>query len=183
MELLEIAPVIDPPPPALQELLNRPTPQFTPPFPSQNEPIKVLCKEQDPLSLFIHFLGHESIWLMCEATNKRAETFYTSDGHTLQEWQLLTPQEFHRWFALLFYISSAYQTRRADYWRQTEFYRHDLGRFMNRNRWDEIHRFWSINNAPRQLEDPWWYKIEPLMSGVRASALSGVIYSVFSSLY
>jgi hypothetical protein len=38
VELLETAPVIQPPPSSLQELLDTLTPQFTPPFPNQNDP-------------------------------------------------------------------------------------------------------------------------------------------------
>ena len=79
-------------------------------------------------------------------------------------------------------MSNALQKRRQDYWRDTELYGYKLGRFMSRNRWEQIHRFWSINNAPRQLEDPWWYKIEPVMTGVRRR-LSGGLFTVFSSLY
>jgi hypothetical protein len=182
VELLETAPVIQPPPSSLQELLDTPTPQFTPPFPNQNEPFKVLCKERDPLSLLMYFLSVESIWLMCNATNERAELFYAENECSSRPWSLVTPQEFYRWLALVFYMSNAWQTRRQDYWRDTELYGHKLGRLMSRDRWEQIHRFWCINNAPRQPEDPWWYKIEPIMTGIRQRCREAFLPSSWISI-
>jgi len=40
---------------------------------------------------------------------------------------------------------------------------------MGRNRWEQIHRFFTINSQPRKPDDPWWFKIDPILSNIRSN--------------
>ena len=53
-----------------------------------------------------------------------------------------------------------------DYWNPLMY---NIGRHMCRNRWQQIHRFLTINAGTQQSKDPWWWKIEPIASEIRSN--------------
>jgi Transposase IS4 len=57
------------------------------------------------------------------------------------------------------------------YWRSKM---HHFGQYMSKNRWEQIHRFLTISTTERQSEQPWYYKLEPLVSTIRFNIASAV---------
>ena len=45
---------------------------------------------------------------------------------------------------------------------------------MSKTRWEQIHRFLKINNIERQLGQPWWYKVDPMLTTVRTNIQNAV---------
>jgi hypothetical protein len=71
-------------PPVVHELVDAPPTDYTPLIRVANECFKVLRDERDPLSLFMYFLGgFESLSVVCNATNKRAEKHRADDDSAL----------------------------------------------------------------------------------------------------
>jgi Transposase IS4 len=62
--------------------------------------------------------------------------------------------------------------RRA-YWRM-----HELGRFISRDRFESIHRFFSLNNEnthPSPSKAPWFYKIQRISDLIRAACRNSYV--------
>jgi Transposase IS4 len=65
--------------------------------------------------------------------------------------------------------------RRHDHWP-------DFERYMSKFRWDQIHRFLTFNiestnlpqNEPQSITTPWFYRIEPVHSIIRANCIQAV---------
>ena len=74
-ETLEIAPASDAAPAAVHNAVKQSPTHFNPLIRVQKSPFQVRWNEQEPLHLFLRFLGGpEALELMCTATNERAAT-------------------------------------------------------------------------------------------------------------
>ena len=53
---------------------------------------------------------------------------------------------------------------------------------MSRNRWEQIHRFFTINGQPRKPSDSWWFRIDPILSTIRSNCQQVVTLSLWVSI-
>ena len=68
-----------------------------------------------------------------------------------------------------------YEYNREYYWQTGTPGMGRLSHVMAKTRWEQIHRFFKINSkSERQLGQPWWYKIEPLLTTVRQNIKNAV---------
>ena len=131
--------------------------------------------EQDPLRLFLRFLGGaEALELICRATNERA-SIYSPAPQNARPWQPIHANELCHWLGLLIYMARHTEKARKAYWEPTELGTgHNLGQWMSDNRWNQIHRHLSINNQPLTEYDSYWHRVEPLASLIRNNCRSAV---------
>jgi hypothetical protein len=105
-------------PPVIQELVDAPPTDYTPPIQVGNECFKVLRDERDPLSLFMYFLGgFESLSVVCNATNERAEKSRGDNNSepNARPWTTLRPIELLQWLGGLFYMANHAESNRKTY--------------------------------------------------------------------
>ena len=85
----------------------------------------------------------------------------------------MTRNELIIWLGSLFWMGRHYEYNREYYW--------DKGistfgqKVMSKTRWEQIHRFLKINlKSKRQEGQPWWYKVDPLLTTVRQNIQEAV---------
>ena len=171
VEIIETRSAVEPPPQCLKQLLDNPRPRFSPPIRAQSISFQVLWKEREPMALFLKFLDYSSILSIVAATNVYAQSFMGPTQQHARDWDDLTPEEFLLWLGLLLYMGLHIEKCRRAYWSVST---HNLGRFMKRNRWEQIHRFWTIHDEPLTSEQPWFMKLEPLLSNIRSNCQQAV---------
>jgi len=87
-------------------------------------------------------------------------------------WHSLIRNELIVWVGTLFHMGRHYEYNREYYWKEGHG---QLGRHMAKTRWEQIHRFLRINTeSERQPEQPWFYKLDPMMSTVRQNIQNAV---------
>jgi Transposase IS4 len=70
-------------------------------------------------------------------------------------WIPTTPAEIRVYLGINLHFGLYPLTVRRDYWRI-----HNLGEFIGRDRFEDIHRFFSPNLAPSSLNAPWFHRIQ-----------------------
>ena len=160
----------------VKKLLDEPPINFSPPNYVDFEPLKVNWIENDPFSLFIKFLGEESLMAIVVATNAKAASQMGPLPRNPRYWTPLSREELLCWLGLLFYMALHAEKRRSDHWPV-------LTPFMRQTRWDQIHRFLTFNiettilpqSKPLPKGRPWWFRVEPVYSIVRENCHLAVV--------
>ena len=137
----------------------------------------VLVPITSALQLFLLLLGEESLTAMVSVTNTFAEKdWHWNDAYRYQRpWHPLTRNELIRWLGTLIHMGRHRETNKEYYWREDIHLK--LSRCMSKKRWEQIHRFFKINDLDdgiRNLEDTWFYKLEPIMTIVRENIQKAV---------
>ena len=154
--------------PDAQPLLDNGIPQFEPHSRVPFESIRSRVPICSPLQLFLLLLGEETLQQIVTATNA-----YTSlsmqaaaEFRCPRPWHPLTRNELIIWLGSLFWMGRHYEYNREYYWDES------ISTFgqkvMSKTRWEQIHRFLKINlKSERQEGQPWWYKVDPILTTVR----------------
>jgi hypothetical protein len=165
-------------PPLIHELAREPPAAFAPPILLDESPFLVHWIERLPMQLFIRFLGGmQSLIMICEATNVYADRQLAkpTSAKEPRPWSPLSPTEFITWLGGLIYMANHIEPNREAFWNHSfNESVHNLGRWMSKTRWEQIHRFLTFNATPRANHDDWWSPIEPLASRVRSNCQSAV---------
>ena len=136
-----------PPPKIAKGLFSLPHPQFEPlkrvPFDSMH----VLVPIVSALQLFLLLLGEASLAAMVTATNANTtKDWHYDDSFRYQRpWHPLTRNELIRWLGTLIYMGRHRETNSEYYWRTDSHLK--LSRAMSKTRWEQIHRFFKINDS------------------------------------
>ena len=175
VQVLETRPASPSAPPVIHQLAAEPQVDFNPPIQVANKPFNIQWIERDPLSLFLRFFGGLTcLEIVCAATNARAET-QLSGTPQARQWIPVQPIDLLRWLGLLFYMANHIEPSRKVYWQVSGLgIGHNLGRWMSRNQWEQIHRFLTFNNAPTNQKDSWFAPVEPIASVIRANCQDAV---------
>ena len=161
----ELAPVVlEALPPIAKPLVDKEIPLFEPhsrmPFDSMHPGVPV----QFPLHLFLLLLGKETLLQILTATNAPAAMVMDNAAgfQNPQPWHPLTRYELIVWLGSLFWMGRHSEHNREYYWNSSISM---FGReVMSKTRWEQIHRFMKTNNNERQAGQPWWYKIDPMLT-------------------
>ena len=163
--------VVEPLPKIAKPILDDPIPHFEPeqrvPFDSMRPVIP--CSV--PLMLFLYLFGEQSLQTIVDSTNTYAN-YFTQKPHLLHQrkWHNLTRNELLVWIGTLIYMGRHPEHNTEYYWRPEM---HHFGRYMGKNRWEQIHRFFTISLRDRD-QQPWYYKLEPVLSTIRTNIASAV---------
>ena len=140
VQVLETRAASENAPEVVHELASEPQVDYTPPINVQNEPFQVLCKERDPLSLLLLFLGgFNCLSLIYEATNAYAErqVSTTNRGPHSRPWHPIQPIELLRWLGILFYMADHIEPNRINHWQVSKYQkRSPIAEIMSRVRWE-----------------------------------------------
>ena len=163
---------IKPIPPKVEQLLRNPLPSFEPRFRVEYKPWQAnYCGA--PLQLFLRLFDERCLNQIVEKTNARAESLQPTKRQKAERyWHPLTRNELLRWIGILLFIGRHNEPKREYNWRCPG---HDLGRFMGRQRWEQIFRYLTINPRELQPRDPWWAKVEPVSMWIRENCLFAVL--------
>jgi Transposase IS4 len=122
------------------------------------------------IELFTLFFDDVVIDILVKETNSYAEIHKPNDSPPTYErrrWKPVTVEEIRVFIGVHLHFGLYPLTVRKDYWRL-----HGLGQFIGEVRFEQIHRYFSINaaNAESQsTERPWFYKIQPVADRIRAA--------------
>ena len=111
--LLETRPADDPPLPEVKEVLAQPTYTYTPPIQVGLTPLHIHWIENEPITLFLKFLGYESLAAIVAATNARATRSPGPHQQYARTWSPLSTGELLCWLGILLYIVN-YTGKRKD---------------------------------------------------------------------
>ena len=133
-----------------------------------------------PLQLFLLLLGEGTLLAIVNATNANAAAFMEmvlDNLSSTRPWHPLTRNELIVWLGTLFFMGRHPEYNREYHW-QTGI--PGMGRLkyvMSKNRWEQIHRFFRINpkGLERQSGQPWYYKVDPLLTTVRENIRNAVV--------
>src|ERR1700761_5479747 len=104
VETLETAAATQPVPREVQEALDQSIIDFTPPVQVGDDLFEVLWKEQEPIDLFIKFLGGEqALDTIILATNERANATNPRQENS-RPWEPLTRTTLLKWLRTLFFM-------------------------------------------------------------------------------
>src|ERR1700761_703282 len=182
---LETRPADDPPPPEVKAATAQPTTTYSPPVQVGFTPLQIHWIEDEPITLFLKFLGQESIAAIVTATNARA--LYSPGPHQqyARTWSPLTAGELLCWLGILLYIVNYTGKRKDEQWSV-------LRRFMSHYRWDQIHRFLTFNIATTSHPDSdklseqthsfLRLRLEPVYSIVKSNCQNAVTSSSWVSV-
>ena len=156
---------VEPLPISIQPLLEDPLPFFEPPLCVPYEPMQSCVPVDDVLKLFLYLFSEQNLALIVESTNVYVE-YFTQRLHlpNARPWYPLTRNELIVFIGSLLYMGKHYESNAEDYWSTNN---PRLGTHISKTRWEQIHRFFTINPHEHLLEQLWFYKLEPLASRMR----------------
>jgi hypothetical protein len=156
----------------LPSLIERPLPSYTPPFEIRKKIGRPTFSDLSPIETFKRFICVNIIALIVSATNSYAENH---DANRPREetpysrtWKLTTLGEIYRYIGVWLYMGMHSEPSRAFYWSES----HRLGRYLSRNRFDQIHRYFSTRNEnldPRQSNEGFAWKLGPISAILRVN--------------
>lgn len=159
------------------ETIKHALPEFSPPLRVPYKAMRSTLSVEDPLSLFLAlFGGEESLQLIVDATNAKADAFTpTTPSPRPRPWKPLTCSELVVWIGSLFYMGRHQEPNREYYWNPDKHTK--LSNAISKTRWEQIFRFLAMYQEPIEEDNtkPWWYKIKPLVSIVRHSITAAVV--------
>ena len=114
------------------------------------------------------FFSDVVVEILSKETNAYAE-FHRQNPplslHTSRSWVPTTQKEIRVWLGINIYFGLYPLTVRDDYWRI-----HKIGEFMGQKRFEQIHRFFSLNSNPITPSDaPWFYRIQAVAELIRTA--------------
>ena len=161
-----------------QQLVDKGIPQFEPQERLPFLPMTVRVPIITPLQLFLLLLGEETLLAIVSATNANAAVVMAleTDYINVRPWHPLTRNELIVWLGTLFFMGRHHEFNREYHWDTGILNIGRLGKFISKTRWEQIHRFFKINpkGMKRQPDQPWWYKVDPLLTTVRQNIKNAV---------
>ena len=158
---------VEPIPTQTKPLLDNPMPAFEPKFRVPYQSMRSAVSVDDYLELFLCLFGESNLALIVASTNAKADCYApTTPSPRPRPWKPLTRNELIVWIGVLFYMGRHYEINEEDYWKPDI---HHLGKYMSKTRWEQIHKFLTINIEERLDGQPWHYKLEPLASVIRSN--------------
>ncbi len=127
------------------------------------------------LGFFELFFSPIVVQILSDETNSYAEIHRHNLPHPLRKdcrWIPTTPAEIRVYLGIHLHFGLYQLAIRRDYWRI-----HKLGQFMGRNRFEQIHHYFSANSAPAQLNAPWFYRIQRIADLIRTACQNAYIPS------
>jgi len=162
--------------PSIGQLLSDPLPTYHPPINVPLQPFQARIPPQNPLNTFLSLVGEPALKIIVDSTNSYARHHrFQPLQQGVRRWHNLTRNELLQWIGLLFYMGRHIEPPRADYWSVSS---HNLGQYMGKTRWEQIHRFLSIRDEitnPPLPGEVWYSKIEPVASQIRYNCERAVI--------
>jgi len=114
------------------------------------------------------FFSDVVVEILAKETNAYAEFQLRNPPlslYTTRPWVPTTVKEIRVWLGINIYFGLYPLTVRDDYWRI-----HNIGQFMGLKRFQQIHRFFSLNSNPiRPPNAPWFYRIQPIADLIRTA--------------
>jgi len=104
------------------------------------------------------FFNDLVVKIICEETNSYAKSRLQNPSQNSRPWIPTTPAEILVFLGINIYFGLHPLTVRKEYWKI-----HKIGQFMSLTRFDQIHRFFSLNaeNAPSIPSNaPWFHRIQ-----------------------
>lgn len=166
-------------PTTAQHLIDKGIPQFEPlqrlPFISITVRVPIITL----LQLFLLLLGEGTLLVIVSATNAYATLIITNptttEFHAARPWHPLTRNELIVWLGTLFHMGRHPEFNREYHWESGTPGIGRLRHIIAKNRWEQIHRFFKISpKSERQSGQPWWYKVDPLLTTVRRNIKDAV---------
>jgi hypothetical protein len=125
--------------------LDEPLPAYTPPFQIKKKRGKPNFERLSAIETFQKFIDCDIIGRIRIATNAyaaRARAKQSSDEYQQQNWHPTTSGELYRYLGVWLYMSFHPELRRDEFWSET----HRLRRYLLRNRFEQIHRYFSLRD-------------------------------------
>ena len=123
-----------------------------------------------PIETFKRFICVTIIGLVVISTNAYAKRQRAEDiqnqSSSARTWKPTTIGEIYRYIGVWLYMGMHPEAARSSFWSQT----HRLGRYMSRNRFAQIHRYFSTRDTtthPRQPNESFAWKLEPISTILR----------------
>jgi Transposase IS4 len=111
------------------------------------------------------FFSDSVVEILSKETNTYAEFKFQNPSPDFLpkcHWIPTTPAEIRVYLGINLHFGLYPLTVRRDYWRI-----HKLGEFMGRDRFEDIHRFFSPNSAPSPPKAPWFHRIQRVTDLIR----------------
>ena len=157
---------LEPLPPSIE----RPLPCYTPPRHIRKKQGRPTFSNMSPIETFKRFICVTIIGLVVISTNAYAERRRAEDtldqSSSARTWKPATVGEIYRYIGIWLYMGMHPEATRPSFWSQT----HRLGQYMSRNRFDQIHRYFSTRDTtthPRQPNECFAWKLEPISTILR----------------
>ena len=165
-------------PPESQHLVDNGIPQFEPQQRLPFEPMTVKVPIKSPLQLFLLLLGESTLQSIVKATNAYALYAMEEEIRNFERprpWHPITRNELIVWLGTLFFMGRHYEFNREYHWHSGTLKIGRLGKVMSKTRWEQIHRFFKISlKSERTPGQPWWYKVDPMLTIVRQNIKNAV---------
>jgi len=151
--------------------LDKPLPAYEPPLQIKKRQGKPSFEGLSAIDTFQKFIDQEIIGRIVTATNYYAQRARTnqstdkqSDGSQPQYWHPTCDGEIQRYLGIWLYMSLHREIMRTDFWSET----YNLGRFLSQNRFEQLHRYFSVcdDQAPRE---GFAWKLNPITTILRAN--------------
>ena len=127
-------------------------PAFEPKFRVPYQSMRSAMPVDDHLQLFLCLFGESNLTLIVASTNSKANSYTpTLPSPCPRPWKSLTRNELIVWISVLFYMGRHYKTNKEDYWKSNI---HHLGKHMSKIRWEQIHKYLTINVDERLPGQP-----------------------------
>jgi hypothetical protein len=151
-------------------ILDRPFPTYQPPLQLHLFSSRPRIHPQSPLEAFRLYITHEVVDIIVANTNSYADNKRETESSEIRArpWRPIINTEIWRYFGCLFYMGLHTEAERASYWKDS----HRLGRYMGVERFDQIHRYFTIQDAsiyPRRADEDFTWKLEPMANMTRLS--------------
>jgi hypothetical protein len=124
----------------------------------ENRPGRPLYPNLSESGFFGLFFSDSVVEIISKETNVYAEYQIQQPPlslHSTRQWVPTTIAEIRVYIGINLYFGLYSLTVRDDYWRI-----HNIGQFMGLKRFQQIHRFFSLNSNPKRPSTaPWFYRI------------------------
>ena len=155
-------------PQAARQLRKEDLPDYHPPLHLRKFASKPRIYPQTELEAFRLFITHEIIDILVQNTNSYAENARQQmpEFRDARRWIPTTTTQIWVYIGILFYMGLHHEPLRDHYWSNT----HRLGRWMGKNRFGQLHRYFTIRDttiSPRRNDEGFWWHLEPVASMIR----------------
>jgi hypothetical protein len=153
------------------QVLVQPLPHYQPPIKLHFFESRRRARPKSPIEAFRLFITHEIVDIIVANTNSYADNHReaaTPSEVRSRLWHPTTNPEVWRYFGCLFYMGLHIEKERADYWKDS----HKLGQYMGRERFEQIHRYFTIRDGslyPRKKDEDFTWHLEPVATKMRLS--------------
>ena len=142
--------------------LDEPLPPYEPSLQIKNRQGKPSFEGLSAIDTFQKFIDQEIIGHIVTATNYYAlnqqQQQQQPDGSHPRHWHPTCDGEIQRYLGIWLYMSLHREILRTDFWSET----HNLGRFLSRNRFEQLHRYFSVRDAQAPHASSFAWKLNPI---------------------